>query len=646
MVQMKKCLLITWLWLPCLAFAQQSILDSLLAVLPKAKDDTAKVWLYIAIGNEYEYDDARTAEKYYLLARDLSQKLEYKMGTIKYASNYTQILNDRGLYDSSLALNRKALRLAKELNDVIAMGKVHANVGNNFNYLGQYDSSAYYYETAKKYFESINDKYFVARMNDLIQNVYFKLNECAKGLPYGKAAVAFFRAEGKEIELGQSLLNLANNYSSIDNGDSALTNYKEALAIADKTGFKALKLSSLLGTANIFFHRYNADSMLPYHSEALRLSREMENYEGEAIANRGMAFYYMLKNDIGKAKRHVEASLFIADSFDLKYEKYEGIKAMANILFAMHDMVGAEKYLDSAGRIEDQLRSEEIRDKVLFYEKKFETEKKEAQIQLQQVQLKQKSILNYVLFASVVAILIIMLLAYRNYTQRQKLQQQRINELETEKQLTATEAILKGEENERSRLAKDLHDGLGGMLSGVKFSLNNMKENLVMTPAIVQDFEHSINMLDSSISEMRRVAHNLMPENLLKFGLPAAIQDYCSEMQLNGKLQVNFQYMGSKDKPIGQSLSVTVYRVTQELLNNIVKHAEATQAIVQIGVTEQQLTITVEDNGKGLDGNAIEAAQGIGWKNIYSRVNYHKGTISVQSQPNKGTSVFIEFPLV
>lgn len=172
-----------------------------------------------------------------------------------------------------------------------------------------------------------------------------------------------------------------------------------------------------------------------------------------------------------------------------------------------------------------------------------------------------------------------------------------------------------------------------------------MKENLIMTPANAQAFEHSIGMLDHSISEMRRVAHNLMPENLLKFGLDAAMRDFCSEMQLHGMLQVHYQSLGLKDKSMDQGLSVTVYRVTQELLNNIVKHAGATQAIVQIAATDSQLTITVEDNGKGLADETIKSAQGIGWKNIYSRVQYQKGTINIQSQPGKGTSVYIEFPV-
>ena len=98
------------------------------------------------------------------------------------------------------------------------------------------------------------------------------------------------------------------------------------------------------------------------------------------------------------------------------------------------------------------------------------------------------------------------------------MQQQRIRELEKDKQLVAVDSMLKGQEEERSRLAKDLHDGLGGLLSGVKFSLSNMKDNLIITPDNMAVFERSLDMIDTSIKELRRVAHNMMPEMLTNLG--------------------------------------------------------------------------------------------------------------------------------
>jgi len=266
----------------------------------------------------------------------------------------------------------------------------------------------------------------------------------------------------------------------------------------------------------------------------------------------------------------------------------------------------------------------------------------QAEKKVQQLSIRQKNTLNYILISSAVLLLIISLLSYRNYKQKQKLQQQRISELETQQQLTATEAVLKGEEQERTRLAKDLHDGLGGMLSGIKYSFNTMKGNLVMTPENNQAFERSMDMLDSSIKEMRRVAHNMMPEALVKFGLDTALKDFCSDINNSGALAVSYQSIGLENLQIDQTTAITVYRIVQELINNTMKHAAAKTALVQVTKSNGQLTVTVEDDGKGFDTAVLSRSKGIGWSNIQNRVEFLKGTLDVQSEKEKGTSVHIE----
>jgi signal transduction histidine kinase len=275
-------------------------------------------------------------------------------------------------------------------------------------------------------------------------------------------------------------------------------------------------------------------------------------------------------------------------------------------------------------------------------EKKYESEKKDKQIILQESKLQKSTFLNYTLVGSAAILLIISLLTYRNYKQKQKLQQQRISELETHQQLTATEAVLKGEEQERTRLAKDLHDGLGGMLSGIKYSLNTMKGNLIMTPDNVQAFERSMDMLDSSIKEMRRVAHNMMPESLVKFGLDTALKDFCNEINNSGALAISYQSIGVANATIEPTTAITVYRIVQELINNTMKHAAAKTAIVQVTKSDTHLSVTVEDDGNGFNTTILKQAKGIGWSNIQNRVEFLKGTVDVQSEKGKGTSVHIE----
>lgn len=617
--------------------------DSLLKLLPAAKEDTAMVLLYIDIGNEYEMDDPQTAAKYYRLAGRLSQKLQYKKGLIKYISNYTAILNQRGSFDSSLLLNKQSIQLVKQSGDQLMLGKVLANTGNVFQYLNEYDSALYYYEAAKVYFERVNKRELTARMNDLLQNTYRELNQDDKALALSKEAVSILRSCNDSIALGLAITNLGTNYTDV-NADSALRYFKEALIIAQRFNFKQMELACLMNTGNIYLHKYDADKMKPHYETALQISRQIGAPESEAIASRGMSHYFLYKRKPDEAKKYITRSLVITDSLNLKYEHAKSLKSLSAILYALNDIEGGERSLDSAARIDRRLNGDEIQERTLAIARRFETEKKDSRIKLQQIQLDQKNNLNYFLGASAVALLAILLLGYRNYTSRQKLQQARIDELETDKQLAATAAVLKGEEQERTRLAKDLHDGLGGMLSGIKYALNRVKGNLVMTPDNAQAFERSIDMLDSSISEMRRVAHNMMPEILANYGLDAALKEFCNEIARSGVVQLNYQSVGMNDAAIEQTKAVIIYRITQELVTNALKHANAQNVLVQLHRAEQEklLTITVEDDGNGFNTDRLNQASGMGWANIQNRVGFLKGRCDIQSSPGKGTSVMIE----
>jgi signal transduction histidine kinase len=301
--------------------------------------------------------------------------------------------------------------------------------------------------------------------------------------------------------------------------------------------------------------------------------------------------------------------------------------------------------------LSDSLLNATIQRTTLELEEKYASAAKVARIKnledeqaLQQLSLRQKTLLNYFLLGAAVLLGIIFFLSYRNYRQKRFLQQQQINELEAEKKQMATEAVLKGEEKERTRLARDLHDGLGGMLSGIKYSFQNMKGNLILTQENAQDFERSMDMLDSSIREMRRVAHNLMPEALVKFGLDTALKDFFKEINRSGILKVRYQSIGLDTTSLDQTLSITVYRIIQELINNTIKHAGASEAVVQISLSDGQLSITAEDNGKGFDPAKVKGVKGIGWSNIQNRIDFLKGTFDIRSVPGHGCSVQIELP--
>jgi signal transduction histidine kinase len=296
--------------------------------------------------------------------------------------------------------------------------------------------------------------------------------------------------------------------------------------------------------------------------------------------------------------------------------------------------------------------NENLQHKIVELEKKYENELKEEQIALleskslhQQLKIANKNILNIVLISLVGILILLVVLFVKNYKQKLILRQKRITELEIQQQLTATEAVLTGEEKERVRVAKDLHDGLGGLLSGIKFSFQNMKGNLRIPKENENEFNKGMKMLDTSIDEIRRIAHNMMPETLVKFGLDTAVDDFCSNIDQTGNIHVSYQSIGMKDYTLEQSKAINIYRIVQELVYNSLKHAQAKSIIVQLIKNDDNLSVTVEDDGIGFDPKSIEKNKGIGWSNINTRINFLKGKLDLQSIPGNGTSVQLTFEL-
>jgi signal transduction histidine kinase len=171
-----------------------------------------------------------------------------------------------------------------------------------------------------------------------------------------------------------------------------------------------------------------------------------------------------------------------------------------------------------------------------------------------------------------------------------------------------------------------------------------MKDNLIITPDNMAIFERSLDMIDGSIKELRRVAHNMMPEMLVKFGLDEALKEYCNSINATKLLSVKYQSMGM-DNRIEKSSEIIIYRIIQELLNNIIKHAAATTAMVQLIKEEDRFNIVVEDNGKGFDTALLKTNKGAGLTSVQSRVDYLKGRLDIHSENGTGTLVNIEFAI-
>ena len=563
--------------------------DSLMRLLPAAAEDSNKVLLLINIGQQYEDAEPGKAKGYYKLAGDLSRKINYKLGIIKCITNYTYVLNVQGLFDSSLLLNLQSVALARQLDDPEYTAKSLFNTGTVYMYKEDYENALKYYLAGQPIFRKLGNEQMDGRTNDLLQNLYMALHKYDKGIETGLKAVAVARKYNDSILLGQSLTNLGLNYTHTTYTARALSCFKEALLIGERIGNDRIILAEYFNIADQYLQDGEYEAIQNYYRDALVLAKKLDAHYDQAVATKGLSYYYLYLKDYEKSKTLADEALALSVQYDYKKLSAEIYTHLSNIAYSLQDMRLGEKQAKRARQINDSLLNESVMKTTQELQVKYETQNKEAQIKeleadqkVQQLSLRQKSILNDVLIGSGVMIVLLSALGYRTYRQKQHLQQQRISELETDKQLMAAEAVLKGEEQERSRLAKDLHDGLGGMLSGIKYSLNTIKAGLDLDTYHTHAFERSIDMLDSSINEMRRVAHNMMPESLVSWGLDTALKDFCNEINRSGALEISYQSIGLENAVTKPTVAITVYRIVQELINNMLKHAAAKSAIVQI----------------------------------------------------------------
>ena len=557
----------------------------------------------------------------------------------------------RGEYLNSIISFERCLKMLPQHSktEMQTAGNIYTSIGLSYSMINDWENAQLNYQKAINKLEQAGDSSSISLSYMNMAYVFLDGEDWRNAVISLNKAVTYLN-EKSDKQFAAAI------YASLSRASSRMKNFQQArryLTISDSIiRLKSSHVSKTfyyLAEGEYFFYRNEFEKAILANVTALKFARNWgdSSFVANILENTGTS--YMGLMDYPRALHFLEASKAIAEKNNFLAQKTKSLKLMFRLFQQTGQFSQAAQVAGNLLNISDSLSLALNNNRRIIMDAVFDSDKKEKRIsalqaerEIQLLKIHQKTTLNYILIASGVTLLVISLLTYRNYKQKQKLHHQRINELEKEKHLTATEAVLKGEEQERARLAKDLHDGLGGMMSGIKYSLLTMKRNQIMTPENQQAFERSIDMLDSSINEMRRVAHNMMPEALVKFGLDTALNDLCSDINDSGALQVNYQSIGIGTAVIEQTTAITIYRIVQELINNIMKHASAKSAIVQVSKTNGKISVTVEDDGKGFNPVVLQAAKGIGWHNIQSRVNYLKGKLDVQSEPGKGTSVHIE----
>ena len=569
-------------------------------------------------GGYLDYADTENAKKYFFQGNAFANKLIKKDSTkdnmkiwLRGHYNLGVAYGFEGNVEKEIELATLTIPIAELMGDKMFVANGNTNLGIKYSNLFAFDKAYELFMLSQKQFEEIGGPEDLVYHSLAFSPCLFSMDS----LPKMKEVLDVAK---KNLDKIPNSFYQASYYSELGLYYGGIKEYDKGLEALDKGRNYFDKNSKSYILKNLYQRYAHIYEKVGSYEKAREYTLKYLNFRGEepTAGDIDQAYFLLAKyeanlNNFEKAYTYLKDYVITKDSMRL-----ENLGSDMRNLEAQYKIATKEKEILA-------LRNEKN-------EAALSLEKKRSQAYLLGGVI---SLLGLILFAGYIF--------YQNKLQKAKkrehLRQAEVDLMKQEQQNKIFSAMIEGQERERKRLAIDLHDGLGGRLSGISMNLSKLdKDEPKQYPK--KQLEKVMKDLNDSLSELRSIARNLMPETLVRFGLQAALRDYCSSM--TGKdTKVTLQFYGAEND-IELSQQVTIYRVIQELINNAIKHANATEVLVQYIREGNQVDITVEDNGIGFTKEAVETKDsGMGLSNLRTRVAYLKGDLDFHTEENEGTTV-------
>ena len=610
--------------------------DSLINILNTKKNTPSEqMQLYFELAEGYSVHDIDNCHLYAVKGLELAQKEKDKKMMIYFYGLMGNKYVYRNNYDSAIIVSQKRLQIAMELNDVVMQRGIYLGIGNVYARQGKFIMAIENYMKVIESWDGEGGTRIYALAFGNIGECYRRLNNPERAIYYLEQEKVIAEEINDPAGMAQAYRELGYIYLEQGNIDKALEYMLKALEIIkDKTPTQESDCREAL--IKIYILKEEYDKALEHTNHCFRLADGLGDPYMFVLAWNSLSDIYL------KQKRYKECEDAALKAWNIDSTSMDTApKTAENIAYANIFLGNKEKaalFFEKHNEIEKLKNEKSFHNALSDMEIKYETEKKELRI----ISLeKEKGFYILLIITGTIVLLMALATLFFNHKfniqkckvaeQQREIAEQKIKQLEQEKQLVATQAILDGETAERSRLARDLHDGLGGMLSVVKLNLKGY--NIIDNPD-TERFNKALDVLDQSIGELRRVAHHLMPESLMRYGLKVSLEDFCRAIP-----GANFQYLGESPR-LESNLEILIYRCAYELVNNAVKYANASNINLQLMIDNGVVALSVQDNGVGFDPE-IETA-GTGLKNIRTRLASYNGKMAIHFSVGNGTEVCIE----
>lgn len=628
--------------LPFAAISQAAQLDSL-ATVAGSSNGVRQVEAYVKLATLNRNSNPDTALFFASKAYEAAERMGNNYSRMIAYNSMGSILHVRGSYDLASKYYRQALELASLDENDSLLAAAYNGIGATFWQTGKHAESLENHFKSLRIREQLNDTRGIIVAKNSIGMVYQSQEKLPIAEKYVSEALVLLKTYNDPALKITTMHTLANIYGMQGKIKEAFAIDQEGLKIAETTHNELAKSLFYDNMGNCYLYGSPPDytKAIEYFTRTLQIDSAFDNKKqmSDSYVNLGNVFSQQKK--YAEAIPYLQRSIVLANESGYVQGKLKALQMLSIAYRQSGRQDEAYTTLKDAMRVKDSLVNVSSEHRIAEMQTVYETEKKQQQINLQKAQLSKK---NYIITGTIVVALLLGLLGISAWLRFRLKQKTRLQHEIMKQQELSAKAVLEAEEDERQRIARDLHDGVGQLMSATKMNLSSFESELnFQNTDQKRSFEKIISLVDESCKEIRSVSHNMMPNSLLKNNLAAALHDFIDKLDKKS-LEIDL-YTEGLDEKLDSNIEVVLYRVIQECVNNVIRHASASELDISVVKEKDGISATIEDNGKGFDTSGTQISDGIGLKNIRTRVEYLKGTVDFDSAPGRGTVVALFVPL-
>jgi signal transduction histidine kinase len=634
----------------------QVTVDSLINLTRHHQDDTTKVYWYNQLSEAYHYCKKDSALYFGQRALVLAKQLRYVNGICESLESIGNYYGTYGTneFEKSLRYYNEAATIAENHKLDKKLQDAFSCILNLYFYVGDFPKAMKLSTKALTLAESKNDLSKIAYYNNLLGFIYLRQGNAEDSRKFyqkyfdnASAINDSIMMVDAKVGLAEVLLFEKKPIEAAPIFHRALSFYKQRIEQGDY--YKRDRIPyTLFSLAKAYRDAGDNQQALKVCLQGFKYSEEIQ-FNPYDLAN-----YYIVIGEVyenlGQLKNALE-TFRLGLNLSLKIKHAENVR---DAFEALSRIYAQRKMFDSAFYYErkfnfmkDSITSVRIRREIEQINAEYNIAKKDQEIyQQQQLHQAETSRQNIITGSIIVFFLLTLLFGALVYNRYRLKQRSKFQEELNRKQNELFNTVTTIQDKERKRIAQDIHDQVGSVLSAAKLQLSGLEElKSQLNEDQIRKYASAMTLMDQAAEELRNISHNLMPATLSRLGLVAALRGLFDKISEYSKLTINFNSHGF-EKRIEEPAEINIYPIVLELINNVVKHAEATEATVQLIKYPTYINISVEDDGKGFDVDKARANEnGIGMRNLISRIEYLNGTLNIDSAEGKGTTIMIDVPI-